>query len=454
MPHACVIGLGRSGIAAARVLKRNGWTVTVSDRAQGEPLAQLGQPLIDEGITLKLGHTPNPEQEGWPDRVVVSPGVPWDIAYLQEARQQGVEVMGEMELAWQHLQHIPWIAVTGTNGKTTTTSLIHAIFKNAGLNAPACGNIGFAACELVLQEQDYDWIVAEISSYQIEASPTLAPKIGLWTTFTPDHLSRHKTLENYYTIKASLLERSEAQILNADDRHLSQAAVTQFPEAYWTSVQGSSALPGAPKNGVFLQDNWISAFGELIAPINLFKMPGQHNQQNLLLAIAAARLAEVDKSAITNTLLSFTGVNHRLEPICTINGIQFINDSKATNYDAAEVGLNSMTEPTLLIAGGEAKAGDDSAWIEAIKTHAQAVLLIGEAAPIFAERLTQAGYTHAEIIETMDNAVKRGYSIAQATNARAILLSPACASFDQYQSFEARGDDFRQCCLALQQEES
>ncbi len=449
MPQACVIGLGRSGIAAARVLKREGWGVIVSDKAQGESLVQMGQPLIEEGITLKLGHTLNPDEEGWPQRIVVSPGVPWNLPLLQLARQHGVEVMGEMELAWQYLKNIPWIGITGTNGKTTTTSLVHAIFQKAGLNAPACGNIGYAACELVLQNQTYDWIIAEISSYQIESSLTLAPIIGLWTTLTPDHLNRHKTLENYYAIKASLLQRSKLQVLNGDDRHLFDHAASQFPDAHWTSVAGPDQLHCSPKQGVYLQDNFISAFGELVAPINLFKMPGSHNQQNLLLAIAAARLAEVDKQAITATLLSFTGVAHRLEPVCTVNGIQFINDSKATNYDAATVGLSSMPSPTILIAGGEAKEGDDHGWINQIQKKAVKVLLIGDAAPLFADRLNQAGYRNYEQVKTMDKAVARGHELAPMLNAGAVLLSPACASFDQYRSFEERGDDFRRCCQQL-----
>lgn len=451
MPQACVIGLGRSGIAAARVLHRDGWEVTVFDQADNEQLRHMGQPLIQEGITLKLGDRLDPIKEAWPERIVVSPGVPWDIPLLVAAREKGVEVTGELELAWQYLHAVPWVGITGTNGKTTTTSLVQAIFQKAGLNAPACGNIGYAACELVLQNQNYDWIVAEISSYQIESSPTLAPQIGLWTTFTPDHLNRHKTLENYFNIKASLLSRSAIQVLNGDDPHLYGHGLSLYPQAHWTSTQGSDHLQSLceAKQGVYLQDNWVNAFGELIAPINLFKMPGQHNQQNLLMAIAAARLAGIDKKAITETLLTFTGVPHRLEPICTVNGVQFINDSKATNYDAAEVGLSSMKGPTILIAGGEAKEGDDQAWLAQIKQKAVAVLLIGDAAPNFAARLREVGYGNYEIVKTMANAVQRGLELAGKNNASAVLLSPACASFDQYNSFEERGEDFRACCLAL-----
>jgi len=449
MAKANIIGLGRSGIAAARVLKREGWDVILSDRANNESLQAMGQPLEKEGIQIDLGHPLTLDRSDLPKLIVVSPGVPWDLPALVQAREKGVDVIGELELAWRYLKSTPWVGITGTNGKTTTTALINAIFKSAGLNAPFCGNIGYAACELVLQNQSFDWIIAEVSSYQIESSPELAPKIGLWTTFTPDHLSRHKTLENYYDIKASLLKRSKLQIFNGDDAHLAIVGQQEWNDAYWTSVQGKDHLLCEPAKGVYLQDNWVCAFGELILPINLFKMVGRHNQQNLLMATAAARLAKIDKKAITEAIATFSGVAHRLERICTIKGVDFINDSKATNYDAAAVGLASVNSPAILIAGGEAKEGDDSQWIAEIKEKAAMVLLIGEAAPAFAEQFKKSGYYDYEIVETMANAVKRGLELAPKKGAKVVLLSPACASFDQYQSFEHRGDDFRALSLAL-----
>ena len=449
MAKANIIGLGRSGIAAARVLKREGWEVILSDRANSESLQKMGKPLKKEEIQLKLGQPLTLDLDDLPELIVVSPGVPWDLPVLVQAREKGVDVIGELELAWRYLKKTPWIGITGTNGKTTTTALINAIFQTAGLNAPACGNIGYAACELVLQNQNFDWIIAEVSSYQIESSPELAPKIGLWTTFTPDHLSRHKTLENYYNIKASLLKRSKLQIFNGDDAHLSSVGQQEWPNAHWTSVQGKNHLLCEPAKGVYLQDNWVCAFGELILPVNLFKMVGRHNQQNLLMATAAARLAKVDKKAITDAIAAFSGVSHRLERICTVNGVDFINDSKATNYDAAAVGLASVNSPAILIAGGEAKEGDDSQWIAEIKEKAATVLLIGEAAPAFARQFKKSGYHDYEIVETMAIAVKRGLALAPEKGAKVVLLSPACASFDQYQSFEHRGDDFRALSLAL-----
>lgn len=453
MGQAQVIGLGRSGIAAAKLLQQNGWQVTLGDKASEQQLQSRSnrkelnsakQDLEAAGIAVKLGYTLNLESV-LPDLIVVSPGVPWDIPVLVAAREKGIDTIGELELAWRYLDSVPWIGVTGTNGKTTTTALIAAIFKAAGLNAPACGNIGYAACELALAKTP-DWVIAEMSSYQIESSFELTPRIGIWTTLTPDHLARHQTLANYGAIKASLLRRSRQQILNADDPYLKQLDPNQWQNAYWTSVNG---LDCQRERLVTIQDGWVVAFGELILPISLFKMPGIHNQQNLLMAVAAASLARIEKKAIAEAITSFTGVPHRLELICTYRGIKYINDSKATNYDAAQVGLSSVTAPTILIAGGQAKKGDDRPWIEQIKRSAAAVLLIGEAAETFARRLHESDYHSYEIVETLENAVTRSISLAEEKNAKVVLLSPACASFDRYLSFEHRGDRFRELCLEL-----
>lgn len=459
MPNAEIIGLGRSGIAAARLLKQDSWNVTLGDaatsekiikRSNGRELQSAKSELEQEDIAVKLGHTPDLTSENAPDLIVVSPGVPWDIPVLVQARKQNIDTIGEIELAWRYLKSVPWIGITGTNGKTTTTALIAAIFKIAGKNAPACGNIGHAACELALEQNNsLDWIVAELSSYQIEASSELSPKIGIWTTLTADHLSRHKTLANYQNIKASLIDRSHLKILNGDDPYLRQMDVEKWQNVYWTSVKGKDKLVGTPDKGVYVEDAWIVAMGELICPISLFKMPGAHNQQNLLMAVAATKLAGIDKSAIAQAIATFSGVPHRLEYIRTHQGIDFINDSKATNYDAAEVGLASVNASVILIAGGEAKEGDDSKWVEQIKTKAAKVLLIGSAGEAFAQKLSQSDYQSYEIVETMDNAVKRAIEVAKEYQAKVVLLSPACASFDQYQSFEHRGEHFRQLCQQL-----
>ncbi|WP_392479697.1 UDP-N-acetylmuramoyl-L-alanine--D-glutamate ligase [Nostoc sp. C110] len=480
MSKAHVIGLGKSGVAAARLLKREGWEVELSDGNTSKTLLQQQQELAAEQITVKLGQSLELNGDNLPQLIVVSPGVPWDIPVLIKARQLGIETIGEMELAWRNLQSLPWVGITGTNGKTTTTALISAIFQAAELDAPACGNIGYAACEVALSwkgrgaggrgqgaggageafdnsslltpHSSLDWVIAEVSSYQIESSSSLAPRIGVWTTFTPDHLSRHKTLENYYNIKAKLLHQSELQVFNGDDAYLSQLGLSAWPNAYWTSVKGKDFL--ISEKGFYIEDGWIvekltaTSAPEPIVKVSTLRMVGEHNQQNLLMAVATARLAGINRDAIARAIQEFPGVPHRLEHICTWEGIDFINDSKATNYDAAEVGLASVKSPAILIAGGEAKAGDDTGWLAQIQTKAAAVLLIGSAAPAFAQRLQEVGYYSYHIVETMERAIPRSAELAKEYEAPVVLLSPACASFDQYPNFEVRGDDFRQLCLA------
>ena len=454
MPEALIIGLGKSGVAAARLLKQEGWEVELYDSSTSPTLLKQQQELASEHIIVKLKTTPEFTNSDLSKLIIVSPGVPWDIPILAQARELGMETIGEMELAWRHLQDIPWVGITGTNGKTTTTALIAAIFQRAGLNAPACGNIGYAACEVAIQnpkspiQNRPDWIIGEISSYQIESSVTLAPRIGIWTTFTPDHLARHKTLENYYHIKAKLLHNCQIQIFNGDDLYLRQLGLNHWSQAYWTSVKGREFLIG--EKGFYIENGWvmekISTTPQAIVEVSALRMVGEHNQQNLLMSVAAARLAGIDITAISQAVREFPGVPHRLEYICHWQGVDFINDSKATNYDAAAVGLASVQSPTILIAGGEAKAGDDTAWLGQIQAKAAAVLLIGNAAPAFSKRLQEVGYSNYHIVETMENAVSLSGELAKKHQASVVLLSPACASFDQYPNFEMRGEDFRQLC--------
>jgi UDP-N-acetylmuramoylalanine--D-glutamate ligase len=470
MSKAHVIGLGKSGVAAARLLKREGWEVEIGDKNTSPTLLMQQQELAAENITVRLGYTL--ELEGsdladLPQLIVVSPGVPWDISLLVKARQLGIETIGEIELAWRNLDTVPWVGITGTNGKTTTTALTSAIFQAAGLNAIACGNIGYAATEVALEysknhpssiqnpkskiQNPLDWVIGEISSYQVESSSTFSPRIGIWTTFTPDHLARHKTLENYYNIKAQLLHRSEFQVFNGDDPYLRKVGSSEWSNAYWTSVKGKEGL--LSEKGFYIEDGWVvEKLTALSVPLRVVKtsnlrMVGVHNLQNLLMSVAAARLAGIEPEAIVRGVSEFSGVAHRLEYICTWEGIDFINDSKATNYDAAEVGLASVKSPVVLIAGGEAKEGDDTAWLEKIKSKAAAVVLIGNAASLFSQRLQEVGYSNFEDVETIEKAVPKAAEWAKKYDASVILFSPACASFDQYANFEIRGDDFRKVCL-------
>ena len=458
MPIAHVIGLGRSGVASARVLNRQGWQVCVSDaKSTNAVLAAQQKRLEQEGIDVILGwkfqlDALAAQGLDYPDRIVVSPGVPWQLPSLEEARDEGIEVMGEMELAWLGLHNKPWVGITGTNGKTTTTAMIAAIFQAAGFQAPACGNIGYSACELVLRADPIDWVIAEISSYQIESSQTLAPQIGVWTTLTPDHLERHGTLENYRDIKQKLLDQSQQQVLNGDDPYLRSHLADRWPQAHWTQVQGTTDAAQLEEHDrlikptAYIEADWVMIKGERILPLQSLQMPGAHNRQNLLLAVTVAHLAGIEPDEIASAIANFGGVPHRLESVGMWQGIELINDSKATNYDAAQTGLAAMAGPTILIAGGDPKAGDDTQWLQTIQAKAAAVVLIGKAAPVFAQRLDAVGYSHYECLETMAEAVPRSLELAQQLQAKVVLLSPACASFDQYPNFERRGDDFRQCC--------
>jgi UDP-N-acetylmuramoylalanine--D-glutamate ligase len=487
MSKAHVIGLGKSGVAAARLLKREGWEVEIGDNNTSPNLLMQQQELAAENITVKLGYTL--ELEGsdianLPQLIVVSPGVPWDIPLLVKARELGIETIGEMEFAWRNLNTVPWVGITGTNGKTTTTALTAAIFRAADLNAIACGNIGYAATEVALEysqnhpssiqnpksclekfaqrgepphatfrkiQNPLDWVIGEISSYQVESSSTFSPRIGIWTTFTPDHLARHKTLENYYNIKAQLLRRSEFQVINGDDAYLRKVGTREWSNAYWTSVNGKEGL--LSEKGFYIEDGWVvekltaNSVPLRIVKASALRMVGVHNLQNLLVSVAAARLAGIEPKAIIRGVSEFSGVAHRLEYICSWEGIDFINDSKATNYDAAEVGLASVKSPVILIAGGEAKEGDDTAWLEKIKSKAAAVVLIGNAASFFSQRLQEVGYSDFEDVGTMEKAIPKAAELAKKYDASVVLLSPACASFDQYANFEIRGDDFRKVCL-------
>ena len=449
MSAAHVIGLGRSGIASARLLRQQGWSVTLSDTGNSEGLREKKRQLESDGIKVLLGtkfslKELHQAEEEVPKQIIVSPGVPWDLPALVGARLDGIEMLGEMELAWRNLKQYPWIGITGTNGKTTTTALTEAIFKTAGLNAPACGNIGFSACELALKQESYDWVIAEISSYQIESASTLAPKVGIWTTFTPDHLERHGTIEHYKAIKSALINQSEHKVLNGDDPRLLKDIKGRWPQTWWTSTSHKGQEGLTPK--ATIAEGWVTIDGQKILSVDRLKMQGNHNQQNMLLAVSAAYLAGIEADAIAEGVTTFPGVAHRLEHVLQYQGVDFINDSKATNYDAALTGLAAVKGPVLLIAGGDPKKGDDSQWMNTIKNKACKVLLIGDAAEQFAERLKTVGYEQFEIVKTMDKAVERSIALSDTLKPKSVLLSPACASFDQYPNFEKRGEHFKELC--------
>ena len=451
-----VIGLGRSGIGAARLLLNRGETVLLFESRSDAALDAKAAALRQEGIEVRLG-TPlaieSFEHGGAPvGTVVVSPGIRWDHPVLDQLRERGVRVQGEMTPAWQATASIPWIGITGTNGKTTVTHLVHHLLMEAGLDAPLCGNVGFSAAELALERQNGprpDCLVVELSSYQIEAAPELTPEIGLWTTLTPDHLERHGTLDNYRAIKRQLLNNAGKRILNADDPDIRSRA-DSWDHADWVTAGRREDLPAGIDPLLWIEAGRVCHHGGDLFAADALAMPGAHNRQNMLMATATALAWNIPAETIEAALRSFPGVPHRLERVRELEGTVWYNDSKATNYDAAEVALRALQGPLVVLAGGQSKQGEARAWLEQLERQAAAVVLFGAARDEFAGLLEGSGYGGTVVaVETMDEAVDRASALAGPLGCRGVLLSPACASFDQYSDFEARGDHFRRLVEAL-----
>ncbi len=490
-----VVGLGRSGIGAARLLRALSDPVCLAESRSGDALAEQAAALEAEGIPVHLGLPLDADRFDAltppPATVVVSPGIRFDHPALEALRARGVAVQGELVGAWRAGGAVPWIGITGTNGKTTVTHLVHHLLVAGGLDAPLCGNVGTSAADVVRQRivaarassgvspsglsalgaslSDPslsgaslsggssvgnlalpDWLVVELSSYQIEAAPELAPAIGIWTTLTPDHLERHGTLEAYRAIKRQLLEQSGLRILNADDADLRSRAAS-WDQARWITAGPRQAVLDAgidPHLWIEAGEVW-NADGPLF-PAAALAMPGDHNRQNLLLAAAAALAAGLPPAVIEAGCRSFPGVPHRLERIREQGGITWFNDSKATNYDAAEVALRALDGPLVVLAGGQSKQGDAAGWIAQLQRQAAAVILYGAARQEFTGLLAAGGYGgRVESVEGLDQAVPLARQLAAEGACPAVLLSPACASFDQYSDFEARGHHFRRLVLAL-----
>jgi len=451
-----VIGLGRTGSGVARLLRAQGHGVVLLESRDGAEQREAASRLESEGIRVLLGAPLALESlpEPRPAAVLVSPGIRWDHPELQRMRSAGIAVIGEMTPAARATATIPWVGITGTNGKTTVTHLVHHLLCEGGLKAPLCGNVGISASEVALSslaEPDArpDWLVVELSSYQIEQSPELAPAIGVWTTLTPDHLERHGTLDHYRAIKRRLLVNASVRILNGDDPDL-RARASSWDQADWITAGPRAALPAGLTPSLWIEQGQVQAAQGPLFAADALAMPGAHNLQNMLMATAAALHAGLEPAVIEAALRRFPGVPHRLEQIRERGGIVWFNDSKATNYDAAEVALKALDGPLVVLAGGEAKQGNADGWLAQLRRQASAVVLYGAARDTFRALLAEHGYggqVHA--VEGLDQAVPLAASLATACGARGVLLSPACASFDQYRDFEARGDHFRALVQAL-----
>ena len=447
-----VLGLGCSGISAAKLLKSEGKNVLVLENNSNENLIKISNKLKSEGVNVillgKKLHINN--FKPWIERIcsiIVSPGVDWQHIALKKLRGRNISIQGEVELAWERLSHIPTIGITGTNGKTTVTNMLNHVLKLNDLNTEMGGNVGKALSTIALESikdnyQELNWLVLELSSYQIEGSPKISPTIGIWTTFTPDHLERHIDIESYFNIKRSLLEKSSIRIYNSDDKTLS-CRRNELPQGIWVGTNNPSSYPYNPKFWVdkkgYIFENQKKLFHK-----SILKIPGNHNLQNLLLVIAAAREIGLDHSSIAKSINSFKGISHRLEDLGKVNNLSFYNDSKATNFDSSLTALKSIPGPIILLAGGIQKKGDFLLWIKQIKKSTNGVVLFGLCAKNFQEILLNYSYKGEIIVKhNLEDATLASINLAGKLSSKSVLLSPACASFDQYQNYEERGDHFK-----------
>tara|TARA_B100001063_G_scaffold121003_1_gene112938 strand:+ start:76 stop:1464 length:1389 start_codon:yes stop_codon:yes gene_type:complete len=460
MTLSVVVGLGRSGIGAARLLKAQGSEVLILEKAENDACRQKAADLRQQGIDVQLGQPLEISSfEPWLNQinqVVISPGISWTHPTLEALRTHGVPVRGEMALAWESLRESPWIGITGTNGKTTVTHLLHHVLSHGGLKAPMAGNVGYSAAELALgclegSTPVPDWVVMEMSSYQIEAATKVAPRIGIWTTLTPDHLERHGSLDAYRAIKRGLLERSQLAILNRDDPEIRGTHSSWGQKRVsWIST-GREYSDTATARLRVSDDGWVYEGKQRLFCSDALAMPGAHNQQNMLLVTAAALEAGLRPETIESALRCFDGVPHRLESLGTIQGIAVFNDSKATNYDAAAVGLQSVPNPAVLLAGGQTKQGNAEVWLQLLKERSSAVVLFGAGADELRGLIEASAFPGAVVThQGLDDAVPHALELARQQQAASLLLSPACASFDQYSDFEARGNHFRELIEASQ----
>ena len=447
-----VLGIGNSGINAARLLNSEGKNVLILESNSNKEIIDLSHKLKSEGINVILLNEPLHINnfKPWIGRIssiIVSPGIDWEHKALKELRSKNIDIKGEAQIAWERLSHIPSIGITGTNGKTTVTNMLNHILKLNKLRSDMGGNIGKALSKIALETkqsnyQELDWLVLELSSYQIEGSPGLKPSIGIWTTFTPDHLERHNDIDNYFKIKKSLLEKSSIRIYNSDDLYLSNKR-KELPEGIWVGINPKTFYSHHPKF-------WINKKGYVFEDqkklfhASILKIPGVHNLQNLLLVTAAAREIGLDHLSIAESITSFKGIPHRLEYLGKINKLDFYNDSKATNFDSSITGLKSVPSPTILLAGGKQKEGNYITWIEQIQKSTNGIVLFGVSATDLKKLILSSSYKGEVVVkENLEEATEASIKIARRTASKSILLSPACASFDQYKNFEERGNHFK-----------
>ena len=439
-----VVGLGKSGVAAALFLKSKGARVTVSDSKTPDELKEEIPRLLDEGIAVETGgHGERTFQNQ--DLIVVSPCVPLDAPPLAQARSLGEKVIGEVELAAQFFPG-RMVAITGSNGKTTTTALAGEVVGNGGFPTVVGGNIGTPAISLVGLATEDTIAVLEVSSFQLETIETFRPYIAVVLNVTPDHLDRHRTFTAYVDAKARIFENqqpSDFAVLNADDPNCVAMASRTRAQVFWFSRKKEV------KRGAYVHEGRIlfrdSAGQREIMLASDIPLKGAHNVENVLAAVCVGVLCDVEPRRISKAVHEFRAVEHRLEHVASIHGVEYYNDSKATNVDAAIKALESFPANIHLILGGKDKGSDYSVLNDLLKQRVKRVYTIGAAAAKIESQIKGA----AEIVraETLENAIRRAADAAQPGDI--VLLAPACASFDQFESYEHRGRIFKEAVQAL-----
>ncbi len=438
-----VVGAGVSGIEAARFLRAQGAQVTLSDGRARDKLPAAVTALQAQGVTVEAGGHRAATFLG-ADEIIVSPGVPLTTAPLQQAQQAGIPISGEIELAFRHLRGRT-VAITGTNGKSTTTTLIGQLLAEAGLPTQVGGNIGVAAVSLVGTARDDGWTVLECSSFQLETVHTFRPDIGVLLNITPDHLDRHGTFENYVAAKLNLFRRfgvDTLAVLNADDPTTPQVA------ALLAAQRAPVMLFSAQREldeGLFVRGAEIVCRTRGAEQVVLHRtdvsLPGRHNLENILAGVAVALTVGVAPEEARATIRRFRGLEHRMELVAEGSGIRYFNDSKATNVAAARVAIEAFPSGLHVILGGVAKDDNFAPLAAALAPRAASVALIGQAADTIAAalagRLTQPVTRHADLKEAVCALAQR------AVPGDTILLAPACASFDMFDNFEHRGRVFK-----------
>jgi UDP-N-acetylmuramoylalanine--D-glutamate ligase len=443
-----VVGMARSGVAAAQLLLHHGATPLLYDEKKPDAFGDDLNPLKDTACEFHLGEDPIALLSRC-EMVVISPGVPIDAPVVRAAREKGVPLIGELELGYSLAQG-EIVAVSGTNGKTTTVTLLGKMFENAGRITHVAGNIGYPLSAAALISRKDDVIVVEVSSFQLETVKTFHPCAAALLNITQDHLNRHGTMEQYIRLKQRIFENQTAEdvaVLNMDDPVLFKMAEKLKPRVSFFSRKQSVANGASVENGKIVW-RW-DGVAKPVCDAAQILIPGPHNLENALAATALAACRGVPAAVIRHTLQTFTGVEHRIEKVRVLEGVTYINDSKGTNVDSTIKAVQSMQAPTVLILGGYDKHADFMPLCREIALSGTIahVVVIGETARQIATTLEEAGYPDVTRAYSLQDAVDKAQALAVAGGN--VLLSPACASFDMFRDYEHRGRVFKEIVNAL-----